>query len=165
MSDRVVVCGLGQTLRGDDAVGLEAVRRWQASDRRTATHPAVAVHLLELPGLALLDVLEGARAALLVDAVVSGAPAGMLHHLPAARLEAFVAGATSAHGWGVAETLRLAHTLGRPLPPVVEVLAIEAADLRLGASLSPAVAAALPAAVNAIAEWVRRQLPAEVARA
>ena len=162
MSATVVVCGLGQTLRRDDAVGLEAVRRWQASDRRVAAHPAVAVHLLELPGLALLDALEGAQAALLVDAVNSGAPAGTLHHLPAERLAAFAAGAASAHGWGVAETLKLAHTLGRRLPPVVEVLAIEAADLRLGTSLTPEVAAALPAATAAIAAWVRRHLPAEV---
>lgn len=165
MSGQVVVCGLGQTLRGDDAAGLIVVRRWQAQYPQTARHPRVTVHLLELPGFALLGMLEGAESALLVDVAVSGAPPGTLHWVQPDRLEAFAAGSTSAHGWGVAETLRLARALRRPLPSRLDVLAIEAADFNLGAALSPEVEAVLPDAVEAVEAWVRRCLHAEMADA
>ena len=154
----VVVCGLGQAFRGDDAVGLEAVRVWQKRFPAQAQHPAVRVHLLEVPDLALLDVLEGADAALLVDAAQAAAPPGSVHCLPAEALPTFTDGATSAHGWSPAETLALARILGRPLPPRLDVLAIIAADLTVGADLSPTVRAALPRAAEAIAQWVAQRL-------
>jgi len=153
----VVLCGLGQTLRGDDAAGLEAVRRWRAAHPRWARQPWLRVRLLEVPELGLLEALEGAAAALLVDAVHSGAPPGAMHRLSAADVAAFGSGAGSAHGWGVAETLALARTLGVPLPPRLALLGVEAGALRWGVGLSPAVAAAMPQAVAAIQQWVAKE--------
>ncbi len=154
----IVVCGLGQPLRGDDAAGLEAVRLWQQRYPAQARHPAVRVHLLEAPELALLDALQGARAALLVDAAQAQAPAGSVHCLTAERLPSFTAGTTSAHGWSPAETIALARTLGRPLPPRLDILAIVAADFSPSPSLSLAVRDALPQAAEAIHRWVAQRL-------
>ncbi len=54
-------------LRGDDAAGLEAVKLWQAQFPQSAGR--VKIDTIELPGLRLLDFLEGMDAAILVDAI------------------------------------------------------------------------------------------------
>ncbi|MFZ5879475.1 MAG: hydrogenase maturation protease [Chloroflexota bacterium] len=141
---KVTVIGIGQSLRGDDAAGLEAVRRWREQFNETAGRPEVQVEVCELPGLGLLDLFEGADAVLLVDAVHSGAGAGSIHRVGPGDLAAFTAEANSAHGWGVAETLGLARQLGLSLPRI-HLIGIEAEQMEIGAGLSPAVEAALPA--------------------
>ncbi|MCK7527480.1 MAG: hypothetical protein MZV64_62685 [Ignavibacteriales bacterium] len=55
---KVAVIGIGQSLRGDDAAGLEAVRQWREKFPETASRLEVQVEAGELPGLALLDVLN-----------------------------------------------------------------------------------------------------------
>ena len=154
----VLVCGLGQRLRGDDAVGLEAVTRWAENHPHLARHPQVHVLTLESPGLALLDILSRVRAALLVDAVVSGAPVGTLHHLSPDEAAAFRPGSASAHGWGLAETLALARRVGHPLPGEIHILGVEAGSLAPGAGLSPRVQDALPRVQAAITAWVEAHL-------
>lgn len=161
MTPRLLICGLGQRHRGDDAVGLEVVTAWAAQHPHLAQHPQVRVLALESPGLALLDPLSQAQAALLVDAVVSGAPPGTLHHLTPKDLAAFTGGSASAHGWGLAETLGLAQTLGMRLAPEIQILGIEGAGMAPGAGLSPAIQAAFPQILHAITHWVQARLPTE----
>jgi hypothetical protein len=48
----ILVLGIGQSLRGDDAAGLEAVCLWQQTHPLTAQK--VQVEFTELPGLGLL---------------------------------------------------------------------------------------------------------------
>ena len=78
---KVAVIGIGQSLRGDDAAGLEAIRQWQEKFPETASRPEVRVEASELPGFALLDMLEDVDAAILVDAVQSSAQPGTIHRL------------------------------------------------------------------------------------
>src|SRR5512142_290651 len=104
---RLTVIGMGQTLRGDDAAGIEAVRRWERLFPGTAGRPDVNVQYSELPGLGLMDLLEGYDAAVLVDAVSSAAAAGKVYRLDPDQLESFGVGGKSAHGWGIAETLQM----------------------------------------------------------
>jgi hydrogenase maturation protease len=113
---KLTVIGIGQTLRGDDAAGVEAVRRWQAAYPATASRKDVTVTLSELPGLALLDQLEGFDSAILVDAVQSSAEPGVIHRLTPHDLDAFGSGSGSAHGWGIAETLKLDRQLNPDSP-------------------------------------------------
>ncbi len=153
MTGDTVVIGLGQALRGDDAAGREAVRLWRAA------HPGAEarVELIGLPGLQLLEFLKGASAAVIVDAVQSGAPPGTLHLLNESEIAAFGAGAGSAHGFGVAETLALGRELcPDELPGTIVVVGIEIAQMELGQPLSPAVKAALPQAAQMIDSQVRR---------
>jgi len=150
----VLVLGIGQSLRGDDAAGLEAVRLWQATYPGTA--PQVHVILAELPGLGLLDLLDDMEAAILVDAVHGSAAPGTLHRIAPEKLDAFTPGSATAHGWGVAETLQL----GRALYPELDsyritLIGIEAGTLEMGAELSPQVRAALPEAAKMIEKEVR----------
>jgi len=152
----LMVIGVGQSLRGDDAVGLEVVRRWQSTYPQTAQRPDVRVHLVELSGLALLDVLEGAQAALLVDAVRSPRHApGTVLTLREADLQRFGAGAGSAHGIGVAEALALGRALDVALPDHLVVLGLVGETFDVGAGLSASVQCALPDAVERLQEQAR----------
>jgi hydrogenase maturation protease len=145
----LLVLGIGQSLRGDDAAGLEAVRLWQQAYPLTAQK--VQVELSELPGLALLDHLQDMHAAVLVDALHTSAAPGTLHRLGPDELAAFTTDAQSAHGWGVAETL----VLGRSLYPGltqcrITLIGIAGSRFGLGMGLDPAVQAALPQAAAMI---------------
>ena len=154
---KITIIGIGQSFRGDDAAGLEAVRRWREEFNETASRPEVQVEVCELPGLGLLDLFEGAESILLVDAVQSGARVGTIHRIGPEELIAFSADSNSAHGWGVAETLGLARQLGLSLPPI-HLIGIEAGQMQIGAGLSPEVEAALPAVCAWIEDFAREKL-------
>jgi hydrogenase maturation protease len=159
----ILVVGIGQSLRGDDAAGLAAVQFWQEAYPESANHPAVRVEQIELPGLSLLDELDGPTAAILVDAVRSGGKPGSLHLLGEDDLSTFGAGTGSAHGMGVAETLALGRRLyPGVLPSTIVLVGIEAGELGLGEALSPEVSQALPAAARAIESQLQTLINREI---
>jgi len=140
---KVAVIGIGQSLRGDDAAGLEAVRRWQEKYPETANKPEVQIEASELPGLALIDLLNDVEAAILVDAVQSSAKPGTIHRLSEEELASFTSDSKSAHGWGVAETLRMRSQL-TAAKVNIRIIGIEVEQMELGAGLSKAVEEAMP---------------------
>lgn len=147
MRRRVRVIGCGNPDAGDDALGLVAVRALR--DRVPDGVEVVEVG----PATRVLDHLEDVDAVLVVDAVRApggGRAAGTLVRAEsdADGLPAALRGSLSSHGLGLAETVSLAAALG-PVPRVV-FHGVEAADVTIGAPLSPAVAAALPALVEAV---------------
>jgi hydrogenase maturation protease len=149
----IKIIGIGQSLRGDDAAGLAAVRLWQETYH--VTQPNVQVELAELPGIGLLSLLEGASVAILVDAVHSGSRVGTVHVLAENQFEIFIDGAGSAHGWGVAETLSLGRKLmPSAVPEHLILIGIEAGQLNLGEALSPEVESALPEVARLIEHYV-----------
>ena len=147
----VVVIGVGNPDRGDDAAGREVVRRLSADAAKN-------VRFIEADGEAsnLLAYLDGASTAFLVDACVSGAPAGTVRRidlakegLPRARY------GLSSHGLGLAEALELAQALGQ-LPTSCVIYAIEAESVDFGAPLSAPAARGVAETVEAL----RRELAA-----
>jgi len=155
----IAVIGIGQSLRGDDGVGLAAVRMWQRESAETASRPEIRVEATEQPGPGLLDLLEGADAAVLVDAIQTESETGTVHRLRLESLAAFQAGSKMSHGWGVAETLRL----GRLLEPTrrnqeIRLIGIQARQLELGSGLSDEMQRSLPRLCEAIQEEVRSLL-------
>lgn len=154
-SGTIKLIGIGQSLRGDDAAGLAAVRLWQEKYQAHMGRPDLHVELTELPGIGLLSLLEGARLAILVDAVRSNAKAGTIHLLSNDQLVAFADGSGSAHGWGVSETLALGQKLMPSAMPVnLIIIGIEAGKLTLGESLSSEVELALPEVARLIEQLV-----------
>ncbi len=140
----VRVIGVGRTVRGDDGAGPLVARALAAA-------PPDGVVVCECPGEfdALLDLFEGADAVVVVDAVCSGAPPGTLVRHDAIASPVPAPAGPSSHGFGLAEAIEIGRALKR-LPPVLVVHGVEAADVTPGAGLSPAVAAALPALVDAV---------------
>ena len=154
----LVVVGTGQSLRGDDGAGLAAVETWHKL-YPSAQDPRIRFELTELPGLALLDLLADAQAAIIVDALKSGSAPGTIRLLNQDDLAAFGEGTGSAHGWGVAETLTLGKQLEpEKLPDQLSMITIEAGGLELGRGLSQEVQNALPLAARLIEEQVQRFL-------
>jgi hydrogenase maturation protease len=149
----VAVIGIGQSLRGDDAAGLESIRQWREKYPETASRPEVQVEASELPGLALLDMIKDVDAAILVDAVQSSALPGSIHRLNENNLSSFTSDAKSAHGWGVAETLGMGRLLGGKDIPI-RLIGIEAGQMTLGRGMSEAVQDSIPAVCKVIQEEI-----------
>jgi hydrogenase maturation protease len=143
---RIHVIGVG-TERGDDAAGLAVVEALA----QAALPPGVSLHRCERPMPDLLDALDGADAAIVVDAARTGAPPGAV--LRIARSELARALAPSSHALGVAEALALADALGRA-PARIEVVGLEIAEPR-GSGLTPAARAGVAAAAHAALEIAR----------
>jgi hydrogenase maturation protease len=147
----IIVIGVGQTMRGDDAIGVLAVQSWCSNYPQSANHPKVQVEIAELPGLDLLELLSGAENALIVDAVESGAQPGMIYLLDEAEISAFDNGSGSAHGWGVGETIQLGRNLNRDdLPDKIRFIGIGARQFDMGNKPSPEVILQLPQIVELI---------------
>jgi hydrogenase maturation protease len=151
-----LVVGLGRTDRGDDGAGPAVARAVVA---RLPAGGRVLVRAEEDP-TALLDLWEGHDHVVLVDAVVTGEPAGTLHRLlvgtdaPPLPPDSWAGtGRAGTHAFGLATAVELGRALGR-LPARVVVIGIEAGTLDLGEDLSPAVAAAVEEAADLVAEEV-----------
>lgn len=144
------IIGVGSPL-GDDAAGLVAARRLAA-----APPPGCEVIEAERPGVGLIELLEGAAAAIVIDAVVSGAPPGTIHDLDLRDIGRLGARAVSSHDLGVAAALKLAERLGRP-PVRGRFVGIEASSQSRGAGeMSPAMRDALDGAISLVRRWAAR---------
>jgi len=107
----VVVIGLGNALRHDDAAGLAIARRLRA-----ATHGrGIAVYEHEGETLALLDIWQSARAAVLVDTIRSGAAPGTVQRFDAtaAPIPARLESSCSTHAFGLGQAIELARNSSR----------------------------------------------------
>jgi hydrogenase maturation protease len=134
----VVVIGVGNSLRHDDAAGLETAQRV----RLRAEGTGIAVYEHEGETLALLDLWEGADAVVLVDAIQTGAAAGTIQRVDAtsAPIPVRLRGSSSTHAVGVGEAIELARTLHR-LPKRVVLFGVEGHCFTAGSGLSADVEA------------------------
>ncbi|MCU0453391.1 MAG: hydrogenase maturation protease [Bacteroidetes bacterium] len=120
MSHGVLVIGIGNEFRGDDAIGLLAVR-----DVEALHVPGVRVVESRGDGARVMRMWKGMATVLLIDAVHSGSPPGTLHRLDASHHPIparFLC--TSSHQFGVAEAVETARALGE-LPERVIVFGVE----------------------------------------
>ena len=149
--NKIVLIGIGQKFRGDDAIGPEVVLAWE--EKYPQKSKKLQVKISPLPGLELLGLFEGAKTAILVDAVQSGAKAGTIHITSAEQLVSFGAGSGSVHGFGVAETLALGR-LANPeaIPENLIIIGIEAKNLDVGSPISAEVRESIPKAVAKLDE-------------
>jgi hydrogenase maturation protease len=161
---RIVVIGVGNEFRRDDAAGPAVIGR-------LAGQVPADVELLISDGdpVRLMEMWSGASLAVVVDAVrADPASPGRMHRFiiegtqepasagseAAAERRGSSAGhSASTHGLGLDEAIGLAMALDR-MPERLIVHAIEAADTAQGTGMTPEVAAA----VGAVATEVRRDL-------
>ena len=126
--------GIGNRLRGDDAAGLEVVRRLRLA------HPP-GVRLIEEEGepTSLIEAWSSADEALVIDGISSGAEPGKVHRFDVtdASLPAQVFN-SSTHSMGLPEAVELARELGR-LPGRLIVYGIEGQSFETGEGLSATV--------------------------
>ncbi|MBT3339128.1 MAG: hydrogenase maturation protease [Anaerolineae bacterium] len=150
-----IIIGIGQKLRGDDAVGPEVVRAWEKQHPESAKR--VRVEISQLPGLELLGLFGDADIAILVDAVQSGAEPGTVHITGLDQVISFEAGSGSVHGFGVAETLALGKQVDPDaIPDEVIIIGIESEQIGLGEDISAGVRASIPEAVRKIEAIIQK---------
>jgi len=145
--DNVLIIGVGNIFRGDDALGLAAAQRL-----REMRLPGVEV--LEVDGdiSVLAEGWQGARRVVVIDAVAANADPGKIfrftaHAEPLPRK--LFATCCSCHAFGLAEQIEIARSV-QQLPPSLIVYGIEGKDFMLGSGLSPEVQQALPRLVEQI---------------
>jgi len=150
---KITVIGIGQNLRSDDGAGLAAVDTWRRAYPANAQHPRLQIVTAALPGLALLDMFAGFHTAVIVDAMKSGRQPGALQILTEDDLLAFSPASGTAHGWGLAETIKLGRKLGlEELPERITLIGIEIGSVSPGEGMCAEVRAALPKAAQLIEE-------------
>ena len=142
---RRVVVGVGNALRGDDAVGIAVAERL-----RDRVPTDVDVVECEQEPTRLLDAWGGADLAVVVDACASGGAPGTVHRfdvsdhsLPARVFR------SSTHAFGVGDAVELARALGL-LPGRLVVYGVEGEDFASGAGLSRSVASAVGGVADAV---------------
>ena len=146
-SSAIRIIGLGNGMRGDDAVGLLAARRL-----RQEMGGRAQVIEAEMAGVDLIELMKGAHIVMLIDAACSGQTPGMIHRLDAS---AGPIGAQffprSSHALGMVDALELARAMGT-LPATVIVYGVEAGNMEAGQPLSPVVTKALDQVVERITQ-------------
>lgn len=147
------VLGIGNVLMGDDGFGPAVVRAFAAC---YDAGPDVDVVDIGTPGLDLTPWLADADHVVLVDTVKAPLPPGslrvydksdLLREAPFAR--------TGPHDPGVKECVFTLEFAGRA-PCHITVVGVVPSHVGMGLDLSVAVADAVPAAVEAVADALRR---------
>ena len=137
MKRQIVILGIGNLLMSDDGVGVHAA---QSLTRNPP--PGAEVVDAGTDVLSTLPFLESATHALIIDAVRAGGSPGTLASFSETELSAR-SGTPTAHAINV---LASRHLLPPGTPwPDIRILGVEPESLAYGMTLSPAVAAALPA--------------------
>ncbi len=141
----VVVIGVGNDFRSDDAVGRVVARALRAvlpAGVRVVEHSG--------EGAGLMQTWDGASRAVIIDAVSSGAPPGTIHRVDCSKKQ-IPTGTSfrSGHAFGVAEGVATARALSR-LPAELILFGVEAGSFDPGTTLSDPVrstASFLPAII------------------
>jgi hydrogenase maturation protease len=136
---QLLIIGVGNPYRGDDAVGLQAVRLLRAMGIDGS-------NLLEHSGegVSLMEAWKGLATVILIDAVRSGSPPGTIHRLdgftnplPAQLFQ------SSTHAFSLPQAIEMARVLDE-LPRRLLIFGIEGRDFQAGTELSSDVSAAVP---------------------
>jgi len=152
----VVVIGVGNPDRGDDAVGPHVVAHLEG-------RVPPGVRLMRTSGsdpATMIDAWRDADRAIIVDAMVSGARPGTVERFDVAErpLPASVRLA-STHALGAQTAVEMGRALGT-LPASCTLYGVESATFEHGAAMTPEVAAAAEAAAAAILEEISQGVPA-----
>jgi hydrogenase maturation protease len=144
----MIIIGLGNELRHDDAIGLIAARRLRDQGVPAEEH--------EGDPATLMTRWTATDGVIVIDAVSSGAEPGTLHFLDASAAplnrEHFT---SSTHALGLADAVELSRTLDT-LPPRVYLFGVEARDVCVGVGLSPEVGRALPVLIKEVLACMKR---------
>jgi hydrogenase maturation protease len=143
MTPHAVVIGIGNGFRRDDGVGLVVAEQIGKHDR-----PGVRVMTAIGEPAAILDAWTGVALAVGIDAAMGeGSTPGRIRRWTPTDTAA--SGLVSSHAFGLPQTYALGQALGR-IPDQLVVFTVEIADAGYGPGLTPAVAAAVPTAVEAV---------------
>lgn len=151
---RILVIGVGNEYRSDDAAGLVVARRL-----RQLSLGNVTVIEASGEGTDLMESWKGADTVIIVDAASSGAKPGTIHRIDA-RAQRIPTGLLrySTHAFSVGEAVELARAMNR-LPPRMVVYGIEGERFDEGTVLSRAVKGSVDTVVDLVLKQLRTAAP------
>ncbi|NOZ58143.1 MAG: hydrogenase maturation protease [Euryarchaeota archaeon] len=152
----MLVLGLGNTLMGDDGVGIHAVRRLSKLGLK-------GVELAEggVRGIGLLSELRGRRRVVIIDAVRGGGgEPGTIYRITGDELADAELSLLSLHHFALEHVLTLGRELlGEEFPEEIVIYGVEVERVRLGEGLSEPVERALARLVELVAKEVAEDVP------
>jgi hydrogenase maturation protease len=153
----LVVIGVGNILLADDAVGVRVIEALRGMAEHEPQVVPPDTHLVDggTLGMDLLRTVHGARGLVLVDGVRLGGQAGDVSVLYGDAIVA--AGGHTQDGAvsPVGELLAVARLMNW-LPEPVALVGVEIEGVEFGEPMSPAVDAAIPTALDAVRDELRR---------
>ncbi|MGC7847255.1 hydrogenase maturation protease [Desulforudis sp. 1088] len=155
---KIVVLGCGNTLAGDDGVGVEVLRALE----QAGLPPGVSLVEAGAPGFGLLDLMFGAEKAIIVDAVLARGEPGRVFRWTEAEVPEKATPVLSVHDIKIRDTLQFGHrSLAEHMPAEVVIIGIAIEDAEpWHMGLSPAVAQAVPEAAQTVLKqidaWTRQ---------
>jgi len=147
----IMVLGIGNLLCRDDGVGVRTVMEMRGQGEYSG------VRFID-GGTSpdLISLLDGdVERLIIVDALRAGGRPGDIYHLDLLEENIADGTATSLHGMGILDSLKLMRQLGQQ-PPQVTVIGIEPADISHGLHLSPVMEAKLPDVIRAVRTEIDR---------
>jgi hydrogenase maturation protease len=144
----MLVIGCGNPGRSDDSAGILVAQRLRELGLDACVYTGGS--------LGLIDLWEHADEVILVDAAVTGAPAGTIHVWDGRRSSLPGKAPASTHGLGVAEAIELARSLNR-LPSRLQGYGIEGHCFDLGTRVSSEIQRAVEEVVRRIFAMIAHQ--------
>lgn len=144
----MIVIGVGNPTRGDDAAGWAVVDRLETVPERT-------FELVRSSGdaAAIISAWEGFAGVILVDAIRSAGPPGGVRTIDLLTTPVPELTTTSTHGFGTAAAIELARAL-KALPSRLVLVGVVASSFEHGAPLSEAVTVGVDHAVMTVLQIV-----------
>ena len=146
----IVVVGVGNILCSDEGVGVHVANRL----KRMTLPPNVEVFDCGTSGIAVLEALDGAEKAVIVDAVLTGSEPGTIHKFTVEEILAMEGNLfkmISLHQFDLIATLKFAQlTDVYSMPREIVVIGVEAKSLEPSLKLSKEVERSLPKVIEAV---------------
>jgi hydrogenase maturation protease len=159
---KTLIIGLGNPYLGDDGVGCVIADRVceRLANQVRASENDFEIDNLSVGGLRLMERMIDYDQVIIIDAITTGKhPEGEVITFPVDQLPVYAQGHLgSAHDTSLQNALQMGRTLGVDLPAQIDIVGIEARHVYdFSEDLSPAVAAAVPKAVETVMEILNQQ--------
>ncbi len=159
MMKSILILGLGNPLQSDDGIGSVVAQALEDVQAHGHTPLPDDVEVMDggTPGIGLLNLVEGRRRVIIVDAAaMQQAPGTIVRFTPDQVNLEETKRLFSLHASGIAESLALARALKVSLPEIV-VLGVQPGRIEWGQGLSEPVQAAVPRVIEMVLRELTRK--------
>ena len=150
--NEILILGVGNPILCDDGVGVQVARELKHLLKDTA----IVVDEAYTGGLPLVDMIKGYKKTILIDALKSPQDKnGCIKHLTIDHLP--TTHSANPHDMSLFTAIKLAKKMGESIPEEIVIIGVVVnTPLCFGESLTPTVARAVPEAIKAVMEEVRK---------
>lgn len=146
----IVIIGIGNVLCSDEGIGVHVINEL----KRITLPPNVKVFDCGTSGMAILEAMDGAEKAIIIDAISSGKEPGTIHIYSIEellRMEDNLLKLVSLHQLNLISTFKLAKlTDAYRMPPQIIIIGIEIESLEYSLKLSDKVTKVIPKVIEMI---------------